>query len=114
MSVKKSGNYLEDPNVTLRSGHISLRKFLEKNTLKSKVYNWTIEISSFKIKFKCIKGINNTLEDTMNGLNNIDSNIQLNPEPEDHEFGCYVFNSLLNISTHPNKKNLSVYLAMLF
>ena len=60
MSIKKLTYYLEDADVTLRSDHIPLKKFLAKSTLNSKVNNWAIEISPFQITFKYIKGIKNT------------------------------------------------------
>ena len=47
MSIKKLTYYLEDADVTLRSDHLPLKKFLAKNTLNSKVNNWAIEISPF-------------------------------------------------------------------
>ena len=34
MSIKKLTYYLEDADVTLRSDHLPLKKFLAKNTLK--------------------------------------------------------------------------------
>ena len=66
MSIKKLAYYLEDADITLRSDHLPLKKFLAKNTLNSKVNNWAIEISPFRITFEYIKGIKNTLADTMN------------------------------------------------
>ena len=57
VSIKKLTYYLEDADVTLRSDHLPLKKFLAKNTLNSKVNNWAIEISPFKITFEYIKGI---------------------------------------------------------
>ena len=65
MSIKKPTYYLEDADITLRGDHLPLKKFLAKNTLNSKVNNWAIEISPFHITFKYIKGIKNTLADTM-------------------------------------------------
>ena len=65
MSIKKLEYYLEDVDITLRSDHLPLKKFLAKNTLNSKVNNWAIEISPFCITFEYIKGIKNTLADTM-------------------------------------------------
>ena len=38
MSIKKLTYYLEDADITLRSGHLPLKKFLAKNTLKFKSY----------------------------------------------------------------------------
>ena len=104
MSIKKLAYYLEDADITLRSDHLPLKKFLVKNTLNSKVYNWAIEISPFHITFEYIKGIKNTLADTMSHLINIDPQIQSEPELEGHEFGYYTFDSLpalevLNIQT---------------
>ena len=65
MSIKKLTYYLEDADIILRSDHLPLKKFLAKNTLNSKVNNWAIEISPFHITFEYIKGIKNTLADTM-------------------------------------------------
>ena len=39
MSIKKLTYYLDDANITLRSDHLPLKKFLAKNTLNSKVNN---------------------------------------------------------------------------
>ena len=65
MSVKKLDYYLQDAEITLRSDHLPLKKFLEKKTLNAKVNNWAVEISPYKIKFEYIKGIKNTLADTI-------------------------------------------------
>ena len=92
MSIKKLAYYLEDADVTLRSDHLPLKKFLAKNTLNSKVNNWAIEISPFRITFEYIKGIKNTLADTMSRLIDIDPQVQ--PEPEGYEFGYYIFDEL--------------------
>ena len=54
MSVKKLDYYLVDVRIILCSDHLPLRKFLAKNTLNSKVNNWAIEISPFKIQFEYI------------------------------------------------------------
>ena len=88
MSIKKLAYYLEDADITLRSDHLPLKKFLAKNTLNSKVNNWAIEILPFHITFKYIKGIKNTLADTMSRL------IQQDTEPEGYEFGYYTFDTL--------------------
>ena len=72
MPIKKLAYYLEDADITFRSDHLPLKKFLMKNTLNSKVNNWAIEISPFHITFKYIKGIKNTLADTMSRLIDID------------------------------------------
>ena len=100
MSIKKLMYYLEDADVTLRSDHLPLKKFLAKNTLNSKVNNWAIEISPFQITFEYIKGIKNTLADTMSQLIDIDPHIQPEPEPEGYEFGYYTFDPLPALEVH--------------
>ena len=116
MSIKKLAYYLEDADITLRSDHLPLKKFLAKNTLNSKVNNWAIEISPFCITFEYIKGIKNTLVDTVNRLINIDPQVQQDSEPERYEFSYYTSDTLptmevSNIDTaqdtsvHVNKNN---------
>ena len=97
MSIKKHAYYLEHADVSLKSDHLPLKKFLAKNTLNSKVNIWAIEISPFRITFEDMKGIKNTLADTMSRLIEIDPQIQQEPEPEGYEFGYYVFDNLPNI-----------------
>ena len=94
MSIKKLAYYLEDTDITLRSDHLPLRKFLAKNTLNSKVNNWAIEISPFHITFEYSKGIKNTLADMMSRLIDIDPQVQQKSEPEGYEFGYYTFDTL--------------------
>ena len=88
---------LEDADVTLRSDPLPLKKFLAKKKLNSKDNNWAIKISHFRITFEYIKGIKNTLADTMSRLIEIDSQVQQEQEPEGYEFGYYVFDNLPNI-----------------
>ena len=112
MSIKKLAYYLEDEDITLRSNHLPLKKFLAKNTLNSKVNNWAIEISPLCIIFEYIKGIKNTLADTMSRLINIDPQIQQESEPEGHEFGYYTFDTLptievSNIETTQDATNIN-------
>ena len=110
MSIKKLAYYLEDADITLRSDHLPLKKFLAKNTLNSKVNNWAIEISPFCITFKYIKGIKNTLADTMSRLIDIDLQVQLESEPEGYEFGYYTFDTLptLDVSSVETPQNTSL------
>ena len=44
MSIKKLSFYLTDAQILLRSDHKPLEKFLQKNTLNSKVNNWAMEL----------------------------------------------------------------------
>ena len=111
MSIKKLTYYLEDVNITLRSDHLPLRKFLAKNTLNSKVNNWAIEILPFHITFNYIKGIKNTLADTLSRLIDIDPQVQQESEPEGYEFGYYTFDTLptLEVSNVKTTQNTSEY-----
>ena len=99
MSIRKLSYYLEDADITLRSDHLPLKKFLCKNTLNTKVNNWAVEISPYRIQFEYIKGIKNTLADTMSRLIQITPDIQLEPEPTGQEFGYEVFEELQPIQT---------------
>ena len=93
-SIKKLSYYLEDAEIILRSDHLPLKKFLQKNTLNTKVNNWAVEISPYKIQFEYIKGIKNTLADTMSRLIQIDPEAKLCPEQEGYEFGYYAFEEM--------------------
>ena len=82
MSVKKLSFYIDTAKVTVKSDHLPLTKFLEKNTLNSKVNNWAVELESQNITFKYIPGIWNTLVDTLSRLIEMDEDIKLHPEEE--------------------------------
>ena len=101
---------MEDAGITLRSDHLPLKKFLVKNTLNSKVNNWAIEISPFCITFEYIKGIKNTLADTMSRLININPQVQQDSEPEGYKFGYYMFDTLpaLEVSNVETTQDTSV------
>ena len=75
MSVKKSTFYLTGHDITLRSDHLPLKKFLRKVTLNNTVNNWSTEIESFNINFLNISGKANILADTLSRL--IDTNPDL-------------------------------------
>ena len=55
MSIKKLTYYLEDAEITLRSDHLPLKRFLQRNTLNTKVNNWAVEISPFKITLDTLR-----------------------------------------------------------
>ena len=94
MTVKKSTFYITGHDITLRSDHLPLNKFLKKMMLNNTVNNWAMEIESFKIKFIHIAGKDNVLADTLSRLIDIDSDVELQPELKDYEFGCYAFETL--------------------
>ena len=94
MSVKKLSFYLDSAHITVRSDHLPLKRFLEKNTLNAKVNNWAVELESQKIDFVFIQGTKNVLADTLSRLIEIDDNIKLPAEQEGHEFGYVPFEQL--------------------
>ena len=94
MSVKKLSFYIDTVKITVKSDHLPLKKFLEKNTLNSKVNNWAVELESQNITFKYIPRIRNTLADTLSILIEMDENIKLEPEEEGKEFGYFPFQEL--------------------
>ena len=93
MSVKKLSFYLDSARITVRSDHLPLRKFLEKNTMNAKVNNWAMELESQKIDFVFIPGIKNVLVDTLSRLIEVDSDVKLPEEKEGQEFGYVLFGS---------------------
>ena len=99
MSIKTLTYYLEDAEITLKSDHLPLKRFLQRNNLNTKVNNWAVEISPFKITFEYIKGTKNTLAGTMSRLIVLDPDNQLVDEPEGFEYGYYAFNDIDLIET---------------
>ena len=93
MSVQKSTFYLTGHEITLRSSHLPLKKFLRKMTLDQTV-NWSTEIESFNINFVHISGKDNMLADTLSRLIDIDADLKQQPRLQDHEFGKYYCESL--------------------
>ena len=94
MSVKKLSFYLDSARITVRSHHLPLKKFLEKNTMNAKVNNWAVELESQKIDFVFIPGIKNVLADTLSRLIEVDSDVKLPEEKEGEEFGYIPFEKL--------------------
>ena len=64
------------------------------NTLNTRVINWAVEISPYKIQFEYIKGIKNTLADTMSRLIQIDPDARLCLEQEGYKFGYHAFEDM--------------------
>ena len=87
MSVKKLSFYLADADVLLKSDHLPLKKFLQKNTLNNKVNNWAMELEAFNIRFKHVSGKANILADTLSHLVDIDPDARLDPENAGCKFG---------------------------
>ena len=99
MSVKKLSFYIDTAKITVKSDHLPLKKFLEKNTLNSKVNNWPVELESQNITFEYIPVIRNTLADTLSRLIEMEENIKLPPEEEGKEFGYFPFKELPPVTT---------------
>ena len=78
MVARKLDYYLRDAETTIRSDHLPLKSFLLKNTKNDKVNNWGVELASkYTLKFEYVKGIKNTLADTMSRLVTLDPDIML-------------------------------------
>ena len=60
-STCQSTFYNDTAKITVNSDHLPLKKFLEKNTMNSKVNNCTVELEAQNITFEYIPGIRNTL-----------------------------------------------------
>ena len=100
LSVKKLAFYITDADITLRSDHLPLRRFLLKNTLNDKVNNWAVELETYRIKFEHIKGKSNVLANTLSRLISIDPDVKLEPELAGYEFGQYCFEELPKASSN--------------
>ena len=87
MVARKLHYYISNADTTIRSDHMPLRKFLMKNTKNATVNNWAVAIEDYNLKFEYIKGIKNTLADTMSRLVRLDPDTALPPEPDHEEFG---------------------------
>ena len=87
MSTRKLDYYLDEAVMTIRSDHLPLKRFLEHKTKNSKVDNWSLDIAHYNLQFKYVKGIKNTLADTMSRLVQLDPAIKQEPEPEGYQFG---------------------------
>ena len=101
MTVKKSTFYLTGQEITLRSDHLPLKKFLNHKTLNNTVDNWAVEIESFKIKFVHISGKDNVIADTLSRLITIDLDVVQEPELKDYGFGHYAFETLPKAKSTP-------------
>ena len=78
MTVKKSTFNITGHDITLRSDHLPLNKFLKQMTVNNTVNNWVMEIESFKIKFIHIAGKDNILADMLSRLIDIDLMLNYN------------------------------------
>ena len=94
MSVRRLSFYVTDAEVTIRSDHLPLKKFLNKQTMNSKVNNWAVELEQFRLHLEWIPGTRNLLADSLSRLLDVVPDAQKTKEPGDHEFGSYCFEEL--------------------
>ena len=87
MSTRKLDYYLDKAVTTIRSDHLPLKRFLEHKTKNSKVDNWSLDIAHYNLQFEYVKGIKNTLVDTMSRLEQLDPTIKQESELEGYQFG---------------------------
>ena len=87
MSTRKLDYYLDEAIMTIRSDHLPLKRFTEHKTKNSKVDNWSLDIAHYNLQFEYVKGIKNTLADTMSRLVQLDPAIKQEPELERYQFG---------------------------
>ena len=104
MSIKKLSFYIDTAKITVKSDHLPLKKFLEKNTMNAKVNNWAVELESQNITFEYIPGIQNTLADTLSRLIEMDEDIKAKPEEDGKEFGYFPFEELPPVTTQVVKE----------
>ena len=94
MSVQRLSFYVMDAEVTIRSDHLPLKKFLKKQTMNSKVNNWAVELEQFRLHLEWIAGSHNLLADSLSRLLDVVPDAQKSNEPDDQEFGTYCFEEL--------------------
>ena len=94
MSVRRLSFYVTDVEVTIRSNHLPLKKFLNKQTMNSKVNNWAVELEQFRLHLEWIPGTRNLLADSLSRLLDVVPDAQKTKEPDHQEFGSYCFEEL--------------------
>ena len=94
MSVQRLSFCVTDAEVTIRSNHLPLKKFLNKQTMNSKVNNWAVELEQFRLHLEWIPGSRNLLADSLSCLLDVVPDAQQLKELDDQEFGSYCFEEL--------------------
>ena len=94
MSVRRLSFYVTDTELTIRSDHLPLKKFLKKQMLNSKVNNWAIELDQFRLHLEWIPESRNPLADSLSRLIDVVPDAQQPDEPKGHKFGSYCFKEL--------------------
>ena len=60
--------YVTDADVTIRSDHLPLKKFLNKQNMHPKVNNWAVELEQFRLYLEWIPASRNLLVDSLSCL----------------------------------------------
>ena len=94
MLVRRLSFYVTDVEVMIRSDHLPLKKFLNKQTMNSKVNNRVVELEQFRLHLEWIPGTRNLLADSLSPLLDVVPDAQKTKEPDDQEFGSYCFEEL--------------------
>ena len=94
MSVHRLRFYMTDAEVTIRSDHLPLKKFLNKQTMNLKVNNWAVELEQFRLHLEWIPGTRNLLADSLSCLLDVVPDAQKTKEPDDQEFSSDCFEDL--------------------
>ena len=94
MAIKRLSFYVTDADVTIRSDHLPLKKFLNKQTMNSKVNNWAVELEQFRLQLDWIPGSCNLLADSLSRLLDVTPDAQQLEEAKNHEFRSYCFEEL--------------------
>ena len=94
MSVRRLSFYITDADVIIRSDHLPLKKFLNKQMMNSKVNNWAVELEQLQLHLEWIPGSWNLLADSLSHLLDMVPNAQQPKEPSDQEFSSYCFEEL--------------------
>ena len=94
MSVWRLSFHVMNAEVTIRSDHLPLKKFLNKQTMNSKVNNWAVELEQFQLHLEWIARSQNLLANSLSRLLDVVHDAQKSKEPDDQEFGSYCFEEL--------------------
>ena len=94
MAVRCLSFYITDANVSVRSDHLPLKKFLQKQTMNSKVNNWAVELEQYNLKLNWIPGSKNLLAESLSRLMDVVLEAKQEQEPEGQEFGNFCFEDL--------------------
>ena len=94
MAIKRLSFYVTDVDVSIKSDHLPLKKFLNKQTMNSKVNDWAVELEQFRLHLEWILGSQNLLADSLNHFIDVMPDAQQADEPKNPEFGSYCFKEL--------------------